>query len=41
MTKQQTKKDVEIGTWKNTLKASRTKHDQDLELKIQKWNVYR
>jgi hypothetical protein len=39
VTKQQTRKDLEIGTWKSTLRASRTKLDQDSKLKIQKWNV--
>jgi hypothetical protein len=41
VTKQQTREDLEIGTWKSTMKFSRTKLDQDLKLKIQKWNVYK
>ncbi len=41
MTKQQTREDLEIGTWKSTLKVSRRKLDQNLELKFQKWNVYK
>jgi hypothetical protein len=35
------REDLEIGTRKSTLKVTRTKLDQDLELKIQKWNVYK
>jgi hypothetical protein len=35
VTKQQTKEDLEIGACKSTLKVSRTKLNQDLEIKTQ------
>ncbi len=41
MTKQENREDLEIGTWKSTPKVNRTKLNQDFELKIQKWNVYK